>query len=88
MIQTEERNRVPYDDAMAKNTPAQDPRRAALVALADEQRTFPERRRAAVEQARSGDAPMTWREIAMLLGMTEAGLRKAMNTPPSDPSGS
>lgn len=85
-IATEERNSVAYDDHMAKNTTPQDRNRADLTALAEEQRTFPERRREAVSRARSGDAPMTWREIAALLGMTEAGLRKAMNSTPSDPS--
>lgn len=88
-IATQERNSVAYDDLMAKNTTSQDRNRADLIALAEEQRTFPERRREAVTRARSGEAPMTWREIAALLGMTEAGLRKAvlpLDTTPSEPS--
>ena len=64
---------------MSKKISSQDRKRADLVALANESRTFPDRRRAAVLRARSGPNKLTWREIAMLLNMTEGGLRKTMN---------
>lgn len=83
---TEERNSVAYHDLMAKNATPQDRKRSDLAALAEESRTFPERRRAAVLRAREEPGKLTWREIAALLDMTEAGLRKAMNADPSEPS--
>ena len=56
--------------------PPQDRKRSDLAALAEESRTFPKRRRAAVLRAREEPGKLTWREIAALLDMTEAGLRK------------
>lgn len=46
-----------------------------LEALAEEQRTLPDRRAQAVAAAR--EQKMTWREIAGILNMTEHGLIKA-----------
>ena len=49
--------------------------REELRALAEEQRSFPDRRAATVDRARQSG--MTWRQIAIILDMTEQGLIKA-----------
>ena len=49
--------------------------RSDLEAIAEEQRTLPDRRAQAVNAARN--LGMTWREIAIILNMTEQGLIKA-----------
>lgn len=49
--------------------------RSDLEALAKEQRTLPDRRGKAVAAARA--LGMTWREIAIILDMTEQGIIKA-----------
>jgi len=49
--------------------------RSDLEQLAEEQRTLPDRRAQLVAAARNLN--MTWREIAIILDMTEQGLIKA-----------
>lgn len=49
--------------------------RAELEAIATQQAELPTRRAEAVQRAR--EEGMTWREIALILGMTEHGLIKA-----------
>lgn len=57
--------------------------RAELAAIATLQSELPARRAAAVQRAR--EAEMTWREIALILGMTEHGLIKAAKNADKSP---
>lgn len=51
--------------------------RDKLAAFKAEQEMAPARRAALIEEARAQEPPITWREIARILDMTEHGVYKA-----------